>query len=150
MTTYQEENIKDLWPEIMPLLEEHFWEISANHDIPLNPNKEVYNQMQDVGAFKVYTARDDGELVGYAAYFVAPNMHYMDSFQANQDVLFLKSDRRKGMTGIRLIKFADKKLAEYGCQMVYHHVKIKHNFGRVLEWLGYNKVEEIHSKRLDK
>ena len=150
MTTYQEEKISELWDEIMPLLEQHFWEISANHDIPLNPNVQAYNQMEANGNFKIYTARDNGELVGYAAYFLAPNMHYMDSFQAQQDVLFLKADRRKGMTGIRLIKYADKMLAEHGCQMVCHHVKVKNDFGLILKRLGYNLVETIWSKRLDK
>lgn len=145
----QQESIADLWPEVMPLLREHFDEISANKDIPLNPKVDLYNQMEEAGAFVVFTAReDDGALLGYAAYFVSYNMHYQDSFQAVQDVLFLTKPARKGMAGIRLIKYADEQLADLGCELVYHHVKVFHDFGLILERIGYNQVEKIYSKRL--
>lgn len=148
---YQEESIQKLWPELMPLLQQHFEEISANQDIPLNPDIDRYNHMDELGMIRVYTAReDDGTLVGYGAFFVHSNMHYVDSFQAVQDVLFLRKDKRLGMTGVKLIKYAEKMLRAEKVQIVYHHVKTAHNFGPILKRLGYNHIENIHSKRLDK
>lgn len=146
----QKESVSDIWHELQPLLEQHFEEISANPDIPLEVEYAKYEAMENAGSFILFTAREDGALIGYAAYFIAGNLHYSSSKQATQDVLFLRKDKRKGFAGIKLIKFADKVLAENGVQVVYHHVKVAHNFGLILERMGYNKVEYIYSKRLDK
>jgi len=144
------EKISTLWREVFPLLVEHFKEISANQDIPLQPNIRMYNKLEKMGMFRAYVARIDGELVGYAAYIVNPNMHYQQSLQAVQDVLFLRKEYRKGFAGIRLIKYADEQLLSEGVQIVYHHVKVANDFGPVLERLGYRWIEKIYSKRLDK
>ena len=150
MPSYQQERICDIWDEARPLLEEHFLESSANHDIQLNPNIEQYNQIERNGYIRCYTARENGQLVGYAMYQVMHNLHYMDSLQAVQDVLFVAKSHRKGLTGYKLIKFADEQLKLAGVQVVYQHVKTFVDFGKVLERQGYKFIEKIYAKRLDK
>ena len=148
MTEFACEPVWTLWDEVLPLLREHWQEVARFKDIPLNPAIEKYNAMAEVGLFKTYTARDSGELVGYAAYFVAPNMHYQSSLQATQDVIFLRETHRKGMTGYRLIKYADEQLKQIGVEVVYHHVKEKLDFGLLLMRLEYQPVERIWARRL--
>lgn len=140
----------DLRDELIPLLHRHFVEISDNQDIELDPDWAAYRAIQDTGGLRIYTVRHDaGFLVGYAVYFVKHNLHYSRSLQADQDILFLDEEHRGRMTGYRFIKWCDDRLAEIGCQVVYHHVKEAHNFGTMLERQGYGLVETIWSKRLD-
>lgn len=142
---------KQMWP----LLERHYVEISAYQDIELKPDFKKYLGMDEAGTLRVYVARDlnqatgELELVGYAVFFVHLNLHYSDSFQAVQDVLYLeRSQRGKGIGG-KFLDWCDSQLRNDGVQVVYHHVKTKFNFGLLLESLGYKHIENIYGRRLD-
>jgi hypothetical protein len=137
-----------LWDEAMPLLREHWKEVAHYPDIPLDVDTESYERLDEAGAIRCYTARDDGTLVGYALYFVRPNLHYAGSIQAVQDVLYLHPAVRGG-TGYRFIRWCDEQLTKQAVQCVYHHVKVIHDFGRLLERQGYEKIDIIYGKRLD-
>jgi GNAT superfamily N-acetyltransferase len=146
---FQKETVEAIRDEVQPLIEEHYQEISANLDIPLKPNWEKYIGLDHMGVLRIYTARNDaGELIGYGVYFVQKNLHYDDSLQAVQDILFIRKGFRG--TGGRLIKWCDEQLKAEGVQVVYHHVKIMHDFGPLLERMGYKCIEKIYSRRLDK
>jgi GNAT superfamily N-acetyltransferase len=149
LITYQRERVWDLWEEILPLLFMHWREIAKYRDIRLNPEVALYNKMDQDGMFVAYTARKDGDLIGYAAYFVRHNMHYRDSLQAVQDVVYLHPEFRQGFAGIRLLKFADEELTKLGVQLVMHHVKIRNDFSPILERMGYQPIETIWGRRLD-
>jgi hypothetical protein len=138
-----------LWAEIMPLLERHWIEVAHYSDIPLHVDVNAYAMAEANGFLRVYTIRDDATLVGYAAFFVRPNPHYASSLQAVQDVIYLHPDYRGG-TGARFIAWCDAQLREQGVQAVYHHVKQAHNWGPMLERMGYELVDLIFAKRLDR
>lgn len=148
-TTFQEENIRTLWAEVYPLLVKHWVEIASDADITLAPDIALYEALSDAGMLRVYTARVDAQLVGYAAYVVRPHIHYRDSLQAQQDVLFVLPEHRRGLLGVKLIRYADEQLTALGVQKVYQHVKVAHDFGPVLERLGYTLIERIYARRLD-
>lgn len=151
MISFGAEKLSTLWEEVFPLLVEHYKEVSKYQDIRLDPDISAYTALEEAGALAVYTARkQDGTLLGYAAYIIRVNMHYQSSLQAMQDVIFLTKEARKGMAGYKLIKYADQRLQELGVQIVYHHVKNKLDFGPVLARLGYEPVEQIWARRLDK
>lgn len=135
--------------EMMPLLERHFEEISANQDIPLEVDRDGYQKLQDLGTLRIFTARKQGQLIGYSVYFIHHNLHYKSSLQAVQDVLFIDKEHRKGTVGGHLIKWCDNQLRSEGVQVVYHHVKAAHNFGPLLERIGYKLVDLIYARRLD-
>lgn len=141
----------ELWKEAMPLLVNHWREIAHYQDIMLDPDIEVYRRMFETGMLRVFTARHEGnhKLHGYAVFFVRPNPHYRGSIQAVQDVLYIDPESR-GSTGYRFIKWCDDKLAAERVQAVYHHVKTAHNFGKMLERIGYEQVDLIYARRLDK
>lgn len=149
-TTYQLEPIATLWEQVQPLLEAHWHEIAHYDDILLAPDRALYERIDAMGGLRVYTARLDGALVGYVAYFVKSNIHYSASYQATQDVLFVAPEHRRSRIGMDLLRHADKELAAEGVQVVYQHVKVAHNFGPLLERLGYEHVEHIYAKRLDR
>ena len=148
--TFARELVSQLWDEVQPLLEAHWREIAKHKDIPLSPNRVAYGMMETAGILRCFTARLDGLLIGYAAYMVAPALHYSTSREARQDVLFLVPAFRRSRIGAQLITFADDELRRDGVQVVHQHVKVAHNFGPLLERLGYEHVEHIYSKRLDR
>ena len=132
------------------LLERHWREIAHYQDIELNVDWSVYEQAEALGKLRIFTARVDDELVGYAVFFVNHNPHYKDSLQAVQDILFLAPEHRKGRIGFGLLAFADMQLAGEGVQATYHHSKAAHNIGPLLERMGYELVDVIYAKRLDR
>ena len=146
---YAEETLtEEFIKEIYPLLVSHYNEIAYYKDIELKIDWEKYFTLQTIGCLRIVTARDKGQLIGYAVYFVSPNMHYLDSIQATQDILFILPHHRGKMCGVRLITKSEEILKEYGVEIVHHHVKIAHDFSPILDKLGYALVEKIHSKRL--
>ena len=148
MTVYfQRESVEDVRHEIAPLLELHWFEIAHYSDITLDPDWTFYESSP---AVRVFTARDDGRLVGYAVFFVSTNKHYRQSLQAVQDILFLLPEYRSRTVGPRLIIYADEELQAEGVQVVYQHVKAAHDFGPLLTRIGYERVDTIYARRLDK
>lgn len=142
------EKYQDIYEEMYPLIQKHYKEISHYQDIELKIDNQMYFQMERVGALKAFTARLKGELIGYAVFFVRNNLHYSDSMQALQDVIFIDPTRRG--FGKYFINWCDMWLKDYGVQVVYHHVKDKFDFGPMLYSLGYEKIDIVYGRRLDR
>ncbi len=147
---YARETLEEVRAEIDPLLEAHWREIAHYQDILLDPDWEFYEAMEYCGRLRIFTARDEGRLVGYGFFFVGPNRHYKQSFQALQDVIFLHPDYRGAGNGRDLIMFCDEQCRAEKIQVIYHHIKAAHDFGPLLIHCGYELVDLIYAKRLDK
>lgn len=136
--------------ELTPLLHEHFKEIAANQDIALDPRWDVYEQAAASNTLRIFTIRDAGRLVGYSVLTVARDVHYKGSVQATQDALFLKVECRGKSVGSQFIKWCDEQLKADGVQVVHQHVSLAHDWGKILERIGYRPIERIYERRLDK
>lgn len=152
--TYQTERLSpELWSELEPLLADHWHEVAHYSDIPLQPNRELYQRIEQTGGMRIYTAREASALVGYLAVFVAPSLHYASIKMANQDVLYVDQKHRGSRTGVGLIRFAHDALRGEGVTVIFQHVKHKAsiNIGPMLgRLLGYEQVDDIWAKRLDR
>lgn len=146
---YHRECVADVLEEIKPLLMDHYREIAHYQDIALDPDYDFYKASQERGLLRIFTARADDRLIGYAIYFVARSHKYRSSIQATQDILFLHPDYRRGGTGYRLIEFADSQLRSEGVQVVIQHVKAIHDFGSLLTRMGYELQDLYYTRRLD-
>jgi GNAT superfamily N-acetyltransferase len=149
MTTMQRETMDQVLGEIEPLLQMHFAEIAHFQDIPLDPDIGFYRRAEVAGGLRIFTARSDGVLIGYAIFFVRQSAHYRGSRQAMQDILFVAPEKRGSTVGPRLITYCDNALRDEGVQVVYHHVKAAHDFSSLLKRLGYQLVDHIYARRLD-
>lgn len=145
---YQSERLQDIWDEIFPILKDHYKEIAHYQDIKLEPNVREYFILEDLRIIKVFTAREENELIGYNIFFIRHNMHYKSSLQALNDVIYIKKDKRG--FGKEFIKWCDEELKKLGVQVVFHHIKNEHNWGKVLEKMDYKLIDLIYGKRLDK
>lgn len=147
--TYQQELLDNVRDEIKVLIAAHWEEIALNKEvIKLNPDWEAYEDLEQSGILKIFTARDNGTLVGYFVVFVSVNIHYKDHLFASNDIIYLSPDYRKGFTGIKLIKFAEKYLKEDGVSVMTINTKVHKPFGPVLKKLGFGLIEEVYSKKL--
>ena len=134
------------------LLRDHWHEVAHFPDIPLEPDWEAYDQVERAGRLKMFTVRVGGVLVGYAAYIINHNPHYKSSLQAVQDVIFIAPAHRKARVGAHLILYADTYFRGQGVQAVYQHSKAKKelDMGPLLKRLGYELVDTLWAKRLDR
>lgn len=149
MAEFRRERSHDLWGEISPLLEEHWKEIATFNDIPLDPDVERYNAIEDAGGLRCYTVRVKGRLVGYAVFAITGGLHYKSSKMAWQDVLFVLPEYRVGRIGAGLILYTESELAKEGVLAIYHHEKLAApQLGLILRRIGYQTVENIWVKRL--
>jgi GNAT superfamily N-acetyltransferase len=147
--TFQVERLTDILGEIQPLIEAHWQEIALYKDqFPLNPNYEKYRMLDAGGMIHTVTARKDGELAGYYISFVMPHLHYQDCLVALNDILFLKSDYRRGRVGMKMISFAEQELSKLGVHRMMIHVKTQHDFSPLLLGMGFVESEKTFEKLL--
>jgi GNAT superfamily N-acetyltransferase len=144
---YQQEFLATVEKDIRPLLERHWNDIAVNKDkIKLNPDWDAYHSLEQDGKLKIFTAREQGELVGYFVVIVHRNLHYKDHLFASNDVIFLHPDHRKGRTGIKLVQFSEKCLKEDGVSVLAINTKVHKPFDKLMQFLGFSLVERIYSK----
>jgi GNAT superfamily N-acetyltransferase len=145
---YAQESLRAVRAEVDPLLLAHWQELAHFKDIPLKPRWDAYERLSDSGQLLAFTVRDRGALVGYAAYLVTHSMHY-GILQAQQDVIYLDPEYRRGRIGLHLIRYSEGVLRQQGVELIYQHVKLAHpQLGRLLEHTGYTLMDQIWVKRL--
>lgn len=145
---HQEGFSEEFAEELSGLLELHMDELCMFEEAELSPNWEWYQKLEDAGMLRVYTARSNYDLVGYAVYFLGPHHHYTNIFVATQDVLFLHPDHRNGRNGVMLILFSEKMLKYDGVDRVLQHTKTAKDLTALLDRLGYEHCDSIMVKRL--
>lgn len=139
----------DVIEEIAPLLEQHWREIAHYPDIPMRCDYATYLEMEARGQLRIYTVRNPA-LIGYGIFVVRHSLHYADSLQAVQDVIYLDPEHRLGRVGMRFVAWCEQQLKCEGVQVIVHHVKQKHPaLGRILEHQGYQIMDVLYTKRLD-
>ncbi len=149
MITYQQEFLSSVKVECQYLIQQHWEEVELNKDtIKLNPDWDAYESLEVAGKLNVFTARDEGSLVGYFVAIVGTNLHHKDHLFAMNDIIFLRKDCRKGMTGAKLIKFAEDCLTEDGVSVLNINTKVHQPFDPLLERRGFNCIERVYSKVL--
>lgn len=144
------EHIRDVWDQLQPLLARHWREIAHYQDIPLDPDRQRYEIAEASGTLRVFLAYLGEDLIGYAVFIVSRSMHYAGSVQAVQDVIYLDPAYRNAGIGRALVAECDEALRAEGVQVVYQHVKLAYDFGPLLASLGYEAIETVYGRRLDR
>jgi GNAT superfamily N-acetyltransferase len=145
---YQHENYGNVREEIKPLIIKHWEEIALNQDIiELNPDWDAYGELDRSGLLRVFTVRNKEEsLVGYFVVIVSRSLHYKDHVFANNDIIFVLPEYRKGTTGIKLIDFAERELEAEGIRALNINTKDHQSFDAILQRRGYQMIERVYSK----
>ena len=135
--------------DIQPLIKKH-WELVALNQgaIKLNPDWERYAELDAAGILRIFTARDNGELVGYCVLLVNHSLHYKDHIFAINDVVFVLPDSRAGATGYHLIKYAEDHCKENGVSLLNINTKVHIPFDGLMERMDFELTERLYSKYL--
>ena len=146
MITFQKESPEPFTTEALDLFKKHYKEIAERKDvIKLKPDLKLYNKFYKTGVLEIHTIRDDGKLIGYSLWFVTKHIHYADSTTANSDVLYISPDYRKGMTGVKFIKWTTEEIKKRNPQRIMFHVKPFLDYSPILERIGANFFEKIYT-----
>jgi hypothetical protein len=146
MITYQHEKFNDYFEEAKDLLQKHYEEIAERTDvIKLDPDVDRYNALEQNGMLETHTIRDNGVLIGYSLWFVSYNIHYKQSLVASSDVLYIAPNYRKGMIGVKFIKWTTEEIKKRKPQKIVFHVKPFMDYGHLLERQGANYFEKLYS-----
>jgi len=144
---FQQEFLSQVEAECQELIKLN-WDETGTSQIKLDPDWDAYYELESLGKFKVFTARSSNKLVGYFAVFIGINPHYKDHTFAVNDTIFLHKDYRKGLTAVKLIKFAESCLKEDGVSVLHMHTKVDQPLDPILERLGFGLIEKVYSKHL--
>ena len=147
MIEIQLECLANVKEEIKPLLEEH-WELVALNKgkIKLNPNWKEYARLDAAGVLRIFTARDQGQLVGYFVLFISQSVHYQDHLFATNDVIFVLPDKRAGATGYKLVKYAEDYCKDSGVSLMTINTKVHLPFDSLMVGMGFDLIERIYAK----
>lgn len=136
-----------LFAEAEPLVQASFKRFDPFPDLPLDIDLEGYIAAEQSDVLRVYTARENGILLGYAVFIVAPSLRRRYLIQANQEMVHAVPERQRQVTP-RLLKYAEKALRDEGIGLVYHSGPAGSKFSHLLELFGYPIVATMHAKKM--
>lgn len=149
--TIRTETVDQVIGEILPLIEQHADEVGypIMRDVPIDVDVERYRLIEAAGMLRIYAARHEGELVGYAAFILGASLDRRTMIAATEVGVFVKPEYRKGTNALRLLQHADNSLRDEGVDMVvYHNPSGSRTFSTILIHRGFSMVDEVYARRL--
>ncbi len=137
---------EELGNEGESLIHIHHAEVSGEiAHLPARVPYEKYGSLEQAGILRLFTARDNGKLVGYNVFMLIEHHQHGVSF-ASHDTLFLHKDFRKGTTGIKFLKWCDEQLKKDGARFITQHSSSSVNLEKIFLRMGYKLAEKIYLK----
>lgn len=148
MIKFSIEKIADIWDELLVNYEAHWKETEEyRYGQELNMDKERYLQYEGMGLYFMFTARDNGKLVGNFGIYVMPSMH-TGKLIATEDSLFVLPEYRKDGNAAKFCKFVEDDMRRKNVWEVVMTAKVTNKAWKFMERLGYNRVAYQYSKHL--
>lgn len=147
MMTFGVEQWSAIKLEVLPLLIPHYEEVGQDKErLKLDPDMGKFDRLEAAGLLHIVIARRDGKLVGYHCSIVDTLLHYRTVLAASSDAYWLKQDCRGPGVSIRLFQEVERSLKARGVKVMYEATKVYLDHSRLLEHLGYRKIENRFSK----
>lgn len=144
------ERFQDVYAELLPLLHEHYDEISIHKQMgyDLKPNVALYKAMQDADQLMMMVGRLDGKIVAYFVAFVRPSIHYAGCLEGIGDIFYVEPTRRGLEHGDALFSATRTELVRRGVKRWTAGEKLAFPCGDFLAKQGFEPFERIHSQWL--
>ena len=111
----------------------------------VNLDTQAYRNLDIANMLRIYTVREDDELIGYSSYIIRPHLQH-DFLQAVQDVIYIRKDRRGH--GMSFILWCEEQLRNDDVRVVFKTIPEINDWSLVLKRLDYKKVETVYMKDL--
>lgn len=138
--------------EAAPLFRAHWQMVGRDKDlVRLDMDLPRWVRLDGEGLVTSFTARIGEKLCGYAMYLTAPSLNYRGHVFAYCHAIYIDPPELEGFLALRFprfIEFCDARLKERGCTKAVMHMKLTHNFLRMLEPMGYEAAELIAERVL--
>lgn len=150
MIVFAIEPFSSVYAELLPLLEQHYGEISTHkdHDVPLEPLVEAYRAREADGSLLMVIGREAGQIVAYFVCFIAPGLHYRSCLTCSPDIFYVAPERRTSIAGIRMFRFVEKELKRRGVKRWAVGSKVQHDASALFRFLDFEPVETTYEKWL--
>jgi N-acetylglutamate synthase-like GNAT family acetyltransferase len=148
VTSFQVEQVEDWQRDATELIYAHWQELGLDLDLEIAPDFEKMKVLENMGMFKVITAREDGVLVGYLLALISEHLHYRTSPKVLiVDAYYVAPESRVG-TGVKLFRFMETLAKESGCIKIYASTKVHQDHSKFFDALGYRLSDTAHTKRI--
>lgn len=118
----------------------HDWNGHFHHD----PDRERYKQLEDMGKLRYFTCRKDGQLIGYALFFISRSIQCKAQVQAVCHMVFIKKEHRG--EGLPFIQWCERQLESH-VDLIIYTVKPFHDYSPMLKMLGHELLETYYARR---
>lgn len=131
------------------MLFDHYDEIAQFKEISaIKPLWERYLQIEEAGNLIALVAKDADHVIGYSITFLMKNMHYGDLKFAQNDLLYLRPEYRKGKLGLKLMEATILCAKDHGAKLMVWHAKKNTALDALLPRLGYDVLDTLWAKRI--
>ena len=143
MIRYSEEHFSKIFErEFKVMFNAHWKEIGAfnKQKVNLAPNWPIYRALGDIGKLKLFTVRNDGNIVGYQLFIIDVHPHYSKTKMAESDAVYLYPEFRKGFIGYNFLKFCIKELHD-DVDVIIMNTKAGTSYDIILKRLKFKIVD---------
>lgn len=146
---YQQEFLDNVRGSVEDLIQSHFSEVYPMRDVcDWDMDWDAYEKLEELGMLKIFTARDDGSLIGYLWVILSPNLHSRGSVLACDDGLYVARTHRGQAVAKELIQFTERCLKEDGIKTFHIVGTTEKPINGLMERMGYTKIETKFQKVL--
>lgn len=133
--TFAIEPLADVWDGMIANARLHWAEtaMAAAGEI-FAPSFDRYAQYGAM--YTVFTARDDGKLVGHCGMYLVASMH-SQKLLATEDTWYLLPEYRKGRNAIHFYRFVEAEMRRRGAEKITMTAAPYNGACRIMEYLGY-------------
>ena len=150
MIVYARELSATVRDDILPLVKRH-WEEVAPGLGEADPPVDLYVRLTDMGVLRIFTARDNGALVGYALFWVKRDLHQRKLTSAILDALWVepKYRRTRDLVAPSLLALVEEVLRKEGVDRIYAEGPVgATSFHSLLRKRAYTDLGRSHYKDL--
>lgn len=145
--SYQQESVCDaLEGGAEELAKLHWDEVERHrHGLGFTPDWAKMADWEDAGRFVAFTVRHGNRVVGYLAFHLTDGYHTNKKI-ATEDGLFLVPEHRRGLTAVRLIRYAETALKAIGVGEIHVITKAGTTADQLMDRIGYPAISNLRIK----
>lgn len=129
------ESFDQCYAEGKELFPRHKEELGSFKESILEPDEDLHRLSNEKGLLYFFTVRDEGKLIGYAAYWLHRNTHYISEKWAQSDTIIVMPEYRNMGVGDQFYDYIEEQCKKLGAKVIQTTVRADHIQGRALGML---------------